>query len=82
MISRITSFFFMMILTITSFFGIPLKGYESKKLFNDAEFENGFTVMSQQTENGAGVESGDFIYNENGKNPKWMIAQWTSKTLI
>ena len=77
-ISRITSFIFMLILAITSYLGIPMKGYEEKKLFNDANFENGFTVMSQQTENGAGIELGDFIYNESEEKPSWMIAQWNS----
>ncbi len=78
MISRITSFIFMMILTITSFFGIPLKKYETKQLFNDGSFENGFTVMSQQTENGVGIELGNFTYSENSQKPQWMIAQWNS----
>ncbi len=78
MFSRISSFIFMLILTITSYFGIPLKGYEEKTLFNDADFENGFTVMSQQTENGAGIELGNFTYNESEEKPAWMIAQWNS----
>ena len=78
MISRITSFIFMLILTITSYFGIPLSKYETKKLFNDADFENGFIVMSQQTQNGVGIPLGDFTYNENSEKPQWMIAQWNS----
>ncbi|MBQ7957053.1 MAG: hypothetical protein IJ279_03355 [Clostridia bacterium] len=78
MLSRILSFFFMLTLHITSYFGLPFDSYEQKKLFNDADFINGFTVMSQQTENGAGVPSGDFTYNESEATPAWMIAQWNS----
>lgn len=78
MFIKISSFFFMLILTFSSFFGIPLKGYETKELFNDGDFENGFTVMSQHTENGAGIKLGNFTYNETTEEPSWMIAQWNS----
>lgn len=68
----------MLILHITSYFDLPFDGYEQKKLFNDADFANGFTVMSQQTENGAGIPLGKFTYNESENSPSWMIAQWNS----
>lgn len=77
MFAKILSLIFMLYLAISSAFGIPLSGYESKQLFRDPEFEKGFSVVSQQTENGAGVKLGDFIYNENS-TPDWMIAQWNS----
>lgn len=78
MFLKISSIFFMLILTFSSLFGIPLKGYEKKELLHDSDFENGFTVISQQTENGVGVELGNFIYNETSVKPHWMIAQWNS----
>ncbi len=78
MFLKISSFFFMLILTFSSLFGIPLKGYETKELLNDSNFENGFTVMSQQTENNAGIKLGNFTYDEATKEPCWMIAQWNS----
>ena len=77
MFTKILSLFFMFYLAVSSVFNIPLKGYESKQLFADSGFEKGFSVVSQQTENGAGVKLGDFVYNENS-TPDWMIAQWNS----
>ena len=77
-LNKISSFFFMLILTFTSLFGLPLNEYESRQLFNDISFEKGFTVMSQETENGMGIELGNFTYNNNTENPDWMIAQWNS----
>lgn len=78
MINRVLSFFFMLILHITSYFGLPFDSYEQKKLFNDADFINGFTVVSQQTENGNQIPLGDFVYNESENSPSWTIAQWNS----
>ncbi len=78
MLHKISSFFFMLILTITSLFGLPLNGYESKQLFNDIGFEKGFSVIGQETENGEGVKLGNFTYNEATETPDWMIAQWNS----
>lgn len=78
MFHKISSFFFMLILTITSLFGLPLKGYESKQLFYDIGFENGFSVVGQETVNGEGVKLGNFTYNEDTESPYWMIAQWNS----
>ena len=68
----------MLILHITSYFGLPFDSYEQKKLFNDADFTNGFTVVSQQTENGNQIPLGDFVYNESENSPSWTIAQWNS----
>ncbi len=77
MISKIFSFLFMIYIALTSALGIPLKGYESKQLFADPDFRNGFTVMSQQTVNGNGVALGDFTYGALTK-PSWMLSQWGS----
>lgn len=77
MVSKVVSFLFMIYVALTSALGIPLKGYESKLLFADPDFKNGFTVMSQQTFNGSGVALGDFTYG-TGTKPSWMIAQWGS----
>ena len=68
----------MIILSFSSLFGIPLNGYEPKELFSDNDFENGFKVISQQTENGAGIELGNFTYSDTTEKPSWMIAQWNS----
>lgn len=78
MIAKILSFFFMVSLLFSSVFGLPLYGFESKELFSDPHFENGFTVMSQQTQNNAGIPCGDFVYNDSEEGPFWMIAQWNS----
>ncbi len=78
MFLKISSFFFMLILALSSLFGIPLKCYETKELFKDGDFEKGFTVMSQQTENGVGIELGNFTFDETAEEPSWMIAQWNS----
>ncbi len=78
MLHKISSFFFMLILSITSLLGISMNTYESRQLFDDTGFEKGFTVMSQQTENGAGIRLGNFTYKEENTLPCWMIAQWNS----
>lgn len=78
MINKILSLVFMLILSLSSFLNLPLYGYESYELFSDIGFENGFTVMSQQTVNNFGVALGNFTYNDNGNAPSWMIAQWNS----
>jgi len=78
MLSRISSFIFMLILSVTSFFEIPLYGYQSKQLINDSNFKNGFYVLSQQAENNTSVKLGEFVYSENEFSPSWMIAQWNS----
>lgn len=77
MLQQILSFIFMMCLTFSSLFGLPVSGYESRQLIADADFENGFTVISQQTADGAGVALGDFTYGGD-EAPSWMIAQWSS----
>ncbi len=77
--SKILSFIFMLILSFTSVFAVPLKNYESKELFSDADFKNGFSVVSQ----GDGyVKLGDFKYNNNENSPLWCIAQWGSKSCL
>ena len=68
----------MFILWVSNTFGLPLDGYESQVLFKDPTFENGFTVISQQTVNNTGVALGDFTYNGNESTPSWTIAQWNS----
>ncbi|MBO5421002.1 MAG: hypothetical protein J6A67_03555 [Clostridia bacterium] len=77
MLQQILSFIFMICLTFSSLFGMPVRGYESKQLFADAGFENGFVVMSQETADGAGVSLGEFTYG-GVESPSWMIAQWNS----
>lgn len=78
MFAKIASFFFMLCLIISSLFGTSLKGYESKALFNDPDFSNGFYVLSQEN-NAEGTErKGVFSYGENESSPSWMIAQWNS----
>ncbi len=78
LIQRILSFLFMLSLSVSSTLGIPLRGYESKQLFNDTEFKNGFTVISQQTENGGQVRLGNFVYGDFETSPFWSVAQWNS----
>lgn len=78
MFSRISSFIFMLILSLSSLLDIPLYGYQSKQLINDSQFENGFYVLSQQTENNNSVKLGEFAYSESSDSPSWMIAQWNS----
>ncbi len=78
MFHKISSFFFMLILTLSSVFGIPLECYESKQLFDDSHFEKGFTIMSQETQNGVGIKLGNFTYEPCDEAPCWMIAQWNS----
>ncbi len=74
--SRFLSFFFMLCLSVSSYLGIPLAGYESRQLFNDTEFKNGFSVLSQQAVNNYSVKIGDFVYAETQEAPSWLIAQW------
>ena len=79
MIHRILSCLFSALLAFLGFFGIsPGKG-EAKQLFADTGFENGFTVLSMETDNGNTVPLGDFTYSGNGSPPAWKIAQWNSK---
>ncbi len=78
MIDKLLSFIFMLLLWVSNVFGIQFKGYESQTLFADPSFENGFTIMSQQTVNNSGVALGNFVYNDSEKSPSWMIAQWNS----
>lgn len=78
MFNRIFSLLFILILNITSALGIPFDCYESKQLFNDPFFENGFHIISQQTENNSAVKLGEFKYSDDSAEPYWSIAQWSS----
>ena len=60
-------------------FGIQPVQYETKPLFADAGFANGFTVLSMQTQNGNAVPLGNFTYSALPVMPSWKIAQWNSK---
>lgn len=78
MLQKVLSFFFMLSLTISSWLGVPLKNYDSKQLFSDSDFKNGFSVIAQQTVDSAGVKLGDFTYSGSNGEPSWMLAQWNS----
>lgn len=78
MFDKFISIIFIIILNITSVMNIPLYGYESKALLNDTDFSDGFSILSQETQNNSSVKIGDFIYNDNSESPSWMIAQWNS----
>lgn len=78
MFSKLLSLFFILYITISSALGLPIKGYDSKQLFNDPDFSKGFSVVSQQTENGNGVKLGNFTYGSYDEIPDWSIAQWSS----
>lgn len=79
LINKIVSFLFSALLGFLGLFGISPAKFETKQLFADTGFENGFTVLSMETENGNAVPLGDFIYSGNGQSPSWKIAQWNSK---
>ena len=73
--TKILSFFFMISYCISSLFGLKPLFYDSRQLIADNVFANGFTVMSKETYNGAGVPEG--VFSADGKAaPSWMIAQW------
>ena len=74
MIARILSF----VAAMLAVFGFRPAPYETRPLFADAGFANGFTVMSMQTLNGSGVPLGNFTYNTLPVQPSWKIAQWNS----
>ena len=78
MLNRILSFLFMLILNISSVLGIPLDCYESKQLFNDSDFSDGFYVLSQQTDENGQIKLGEFTYTDSVNEPSWVIAQWNS----
>lgn len=73
---KLLSIIFMICLAASSALGLPFARYDSKQLFNDTEFKNGFSVLSQQTANNASVKLGNFTYPESEGTPSWMIAQW------
>ncbi len=78
MFSKLISVIFMLILSLSSIFDLPLYGYESKQLLNDSGFGNGFSVVSQETDNGQQIKLGDFKYNSTDNSPAWSVAQWNS----
>ncbi len=78
MLAKLLSFFFMLIITFSSLFGADIPGYEAKTLFNDGDFSDGFSVVSQETLNGEQKKLGDFIYPGSENAPAWTIAQWNS----
>lgn len=78
MLAKLLSFFFMLIITFSSLFGTGVPGYETKPLFNDADFSDGFSVVSQKTVNGEQKKLGDFVYEGSENTPAWTIAQWNS----
>jgi len=79
MLTKIIAFITSAVVALLALFGIQPVQYETKPLFADAGFANGFTVLSMQTENGSGVPLGNFTYNALPVMPSWMIAQWNSK---
>ena len=64
-------------MAVSSLFGFP-SAYEAKQLFNDDDFSNGFSVLSQEAVNNNSVKLGTFSYNGSTVPPSWMIAQWDS----
>ena len=77
--ARIIALITSMATVLLAMFGIRPVPYETRPLFADAGFVNGFTVMSMQTLNGSGVPLGNFTYNALPVQPSWKIAQWNSK---
>lgn len=78
MFSKIFSFLFMLVLFFSSVFGFALPGYESKALFNDPDFSDGFYVLSLQKNGNDAVKKGEFTYDGAEDPPSWLIAQWNS----
>ena len=73
--TKILSFFFMISYCLSSFLGFSPLLYDSRQLIADSGFANGFTILSKETYNGAGVPEGVFSSDRN-VTPSWMIAQW------
>ena len=73
--TKFLSFFFMIFYCLSSLFGMKPLFFDSHQLIADCSFENGFTVLSKETEGAAAVPEG--VFHANGtKTPSWMIAQW------
>lgn len=53
------------------------KKYISHEIISDVGFENGFTVLSQQTDGANAIPLGAWTYNED-TTPVWELAQWNS----
>ena len=79
MVARIIAFIISIIFTLLGIIAPPPVQYQTKHLFADGGFENGFTVLSMQTQNGQGVPLGNFTYNALPAQLEWMIAQWNSR---
>ena len=82
MIIRILAFIGAVLSGLLGVIGIEPARCETRPLFADGGFENGFTVLSMETENGHAVELGRFTYSEQAAAPSWKIAQWNSKTCL
>jgi len=78
MLKKILSFLFMLCLSLSSFFGVPLKGYESEQLFRNVGFSDGFSVVSQRTNGAEQIKLGDFTFPCSKNAPSWTLAQWNS----
>ncbi len=78
MLAKLLSLIFMAILSLTTILDLPLYGYNSKQLLNDPDFSNGFTVISQNVNNGQQIPLGNFVYDNSETSPAWTIAQWSS----
>ncbi len=78
MLTKIASFFFTLILILTSFFGMEMPGYEKRELFNDGDFSDGFKVLSGVNNGNETETKGIFTYEGAENEPSWMIAQWNS----
>lgn len=53
------------------------KKFISHEIIRDSSFENGFTILSQQTNGAAAIPLGNWTYNEDTV-PTWELAQWSS----
>lgn len=52
----------------------------SKKLFIDEHFKNGFTILEMEhAPDGGYIHLGDVTFPESTGKPSWLIAQWYSK---
>lgn len=78
MLTKIASFFFMLILILTSLFGAEMPGYEKRELLGDGNFSDGFRVLSSETNGNEADTKGIFTYDGAENEPVWMIAQWNS----
>lgn len=77
--NKIISLILSVITFIVSLLGFN-RTYNKKDLFDDINFQNGFSVVSMEAVDNQQVKLGDFVYSINQtKQPSWTIAQWNSK---